>query len=159
MTMRNSRPLMLAYASFFVLAGCSSDSVAPAATIETTTFAPSLSVDLAAMTRTQAGVYRRDLVVGNGPVVARSQTLGVRYTGWLANGNQFDSNPAPKPVFSFRLGSGQVIAGWDDGIEGMRVGGRRQLIIPPGLGYGSSGSGPIPANAVLVFVVEVLSAQ
>lgn len=140
-------------------AGCSSDTAAPVATIEGTTFAAALNVDLAAMTRTEAGVYRRDLTVGTGAVVARSQILNVRYTGWLANGTEFDSNAPPKPIFVFQLGFGQVIAGWDDGVAGMQVGGRRQLIIPPALGYGRTGSGPIPGNAILVFTVEVVSAR
>lgn len=141
------------------LAACSTDTTAPAVPIEETTFAPSLNVNLAAMTRTQAGVYRRDLTVGTGAVVVRTQTLGVRYTGWLANGTQFDSNAAGGPLFTFRLGAGQVIAGWDDGLDGIRVGGRRQLVIPPALGYGAAGGGAIPRNAVLVFEVQVLSAQ
>jgi len=141
------------------LAACSTDATSPAASIEETTFAPSLNVNLTAMTRTQAGVYRRDLTAGTGAVVVRGQTLGVRYTGWLANGTQFDSNAGAGPLSNFRLGAGQVIAGWDDGLDGIRVGGRRQLIIPPALGYGASGNGPIPGNAVLVFEVQVVSAQ
>lgn len=141
------------------LAACSTDTTSPATSIEETTFAPSLNVNLAAMTRTQAGVYRRDLTAGTGAVVVRTQTLGVRYTGWLANGTQFDSNAGAGPLFNFRLGAGQVIAGWDDGLDGIRVGGRRQLVIPSSLGYGAAGNGPIPGNAVLVFEVQVLSAQ
>ncbi|MEO5580719.1 MAG: FKBP-type peptidyl-prolyl cis-trans isomerase [Gemmatimonadaceae bacterium] len=159
---RTLRPLALAltFAVPVMFAGCTSDTTAaPAATIEQTTFASALGVNLAAMTRTEAGVYRRDLVVGTGAEVVRAQNLSVRYTGWLANGTEFDSNPSPKPLFVFRLGSGQVIAGWDDGIAGMRVGGRRQLLIPPALGYGRGGNGAIPGNAVLVFNVEVVTAQ
>ncbi len=151
----------LAVALPAALTACGSDggTTAPAVSIEQTTFAPALNVNLAAMTRTQAGVYRRDLTVGTGAIVVRSQNLGVRYTGWLANGTQFDSNAGAGPLFNFRLGAGQVIAGWDDGLDGIRVGGRRQLIIPPALGYGASGNGPIPGNAVLVFEVQVVSAQ
>ncbi len=83
---------MLAVALPAALTACGSDgdTTAPAVSIEQTTFAPALNVNLAAMTRTQAGVYRRDLTVGTGAIVVRSQNLGVRYTGWLANGTQFD---------------------------------------------------------------------
>ncbi len=86
-------------------------------------------------------------------------TLSVNYTGWLYDpnaaenkGTQFDSGD-----FSFTLGAGQVIAGWDQGVLGMRVGGRRRMVIPPALGYGSSGQGPIPGDATLLFEVELLS--
>jgi FKBP-type peptidyl-prolyl cis-trans isomerase FkpA len=128
-------------------------------TIEETNFAASLGVDLAASTKTPSGVYYRDLVVGAGAVVAAGQQLTVHYTGWLANGTQFDSNVAGQVPFSFQLGTGGVIQGWDLGIPGMRVGGVRQLIIPPALGYGAAGNGDIPGNAILVFRVEVLTAQ
>jgi FKBP-type peptidyl-prolyl cis-trans isomerase len=83
----------------------------------------------------------------------------MRYVGSFADGKVFDSNPAPKPVFSFRLGSGQVIPGWDEGLVGMKVGGKRQLVIPPQLAYGPNDYGPIPGNSVLVFTVDALSAQ
>lgn len=151
--------LIIGIALPLALWACGDDTTSPAVSIEQTTFASSLNVNLAASTRTQAGVYRRDLTVGTGAVVVRGQNLGVRYTGWLANGTQFDSNAGANPIFTFRLGGGQVIAGWDDGLDGIRVGGRRQLVIPASLGYGAAGNGRIPGNAVLVFEVEVLSAQ
>ena len=142
------------------LAGCDdeAESTAPAAaTIETTTFAPSLGIDLGAAgwTRTASGLYYRTLSspAGTSATVANGQRVSVRYTGWLANGTQFESS-----TYTFVLGSGEVIAGWDQGIVGMRVGERRQLLIPPALGYGARANGPIPANSVLVFNVEVLSA-
>ena len=138
----------------------SSDSTGLAsATVEDATFASSLGVNLAASTRTTNGAYVRDLVVGTGAVVANGQSLNVKYTGWLANGTQFDSNASTSNLFNFTLGAGRVIAGWDQGIPGMRVGGKRQLLIPPALGYGAYGNGPIPGNAVLVFNVEVVSIQ
>jgi peptidylprolyl isomerase len=126
--------------------------------IETESFAPALDVNLSTSTRTVSGLYYRILAPSTAsgvPVTAVSgQRVSVRYTGWLANGRQFDSNTIP-----FTLGARQVIAGWDQGIAGMRVGERRQLIIPPALGYGAAGSPPdIPPNAVLVFNVELLSA-
>ena len=131
----------------------------PAVPIESTTFAPALGVDLANSTKTPSGLYYRDVAVGTGPALAAGQTVSMRYVGSFADGKVFDSNPAPKPPFSFRLGSGQVIQGWDEGLVGMKVGGRRQLIIPPTLGYGPNTYGPIPGNSVLVFTVDALGAQ
>ena len=128
-------------------------------TIEQTNFASSLGVDLAASTKTASGLYYRDVVVGSGAVVAAGQQLTVHYTGWLANGTQFDSNGPADTPYPFQLGTGAVIQGWDLGVPGMRVGGRRQLIIPPALAYGANGYGPIPGNAILVFMVEVVSAH
>jgi len=127
-------------------------------TIETTTFANSLGVNLAASTKTKDGEYYRDLVAGTAATVSAGQTLSVHYTGWLTNGAIFDTNLGAA-AFSFRLGAGQVIAGWDEGLVGARVGGTRQLVIPPALGYGASGYAQIPPNAILVFTVQVDSAQ
>ena len=127
-------------------------------TVENTPYSPSLNVDLGSSTRLANGEYIKDLVAGGGAAVAAGQTLGVHYTGWLADGTRFDTN-AGGAVFSFVLGGGRVIAGWDQGFAGAHVGGSRQLIIPPELGYGISGSGPIPPNAVLVFNVQIDSAQ
>lgn len=141
----------------FTLAACGGDTTAP--TIETATFAPSLGVDLAASTRLPSGMYTRDLAVGTGALVTSGQRLSMRYTGWLANGTQFDANAAPAAPFQFTLGAGGVITGWDQGVGGMRVGGRRQLVIPPSLGYGSQRVGPIPPNSILVFNVEIVAAQ
>jgi FKBP-type peptidyl-prolyl cis-trans isomerase FkpA len=106
-----------------------------------------------------------DLAVGTGATAIIGRVATVHYTGWLfdadkaeSKGSQFDSSIGGAP-YSFTLGVGQVIAGWDQGIPGMRVGGRRRLVIPPSLGYGSSGSGPIPGNRGLVFDVELLNVQ
>ena len=141
-----------------LLPGCGDESPT-AVPIEQTTFAPSLGVNLAASTKLPSGLYYRDITLGTGAVLASGQTVGMRYAGSLANGQEFDANPAPEPVFSFRLGSGAVIKGWDQGLVGMKVGGRRQLIIPPDLAYGPNDYGPIPGNSVLVFTVDALSAQ
>ncbi len=146
----------IAAAVSLTLAACSGDSIL---TIESATFAPSLGVDLAASTRLPSGMYIRDLVVGGGATVANGQSLSMRYAGYLIDGTSFDANAAPQAPFVFTLGAGAVIQGWDQGVAGMRVGGRRQLIIPPALGYGSSGTGPIPGNAILVFTVEVVAAS
>ena len=149
------RPLAIAAA--IIVAACSSEE--GATDIESTAFASSLGVNLAASTKTANGVYYRDIQVGAGATVANGQTLGMRYAGYLANGAQFDANQAPSAPFTFQLGASQVIDGWDEGIPGMKVGGRRQLVIPWQLAYGAAGYGPIPPNANLVFNVEVVSAQ
>src|SRR6185503_1550787 len=127
------------------------------ASIEQTNFASSLGVNLAASTKTANGTYYRDLVVGTGATVATGQTIAVRYTGWLANGTQFDSNTTKPDPLTFKVGSGAVILGFDDGLIGAKVGSQRQLIIPPSLGYGPYDYGPIPGNSVIVFKVEVIS--
>jgi FKBP-type peptidyl-prolyl cis-trans isomerase FkpA len=106
-----------------------------------------------------------DLRAGTGAEAQNGRRVTVNYTGWLYSasavdnkGSQFDTSAGRGP-FSFLLGAGQVIQGWDRGVIGMRVGGQRRLIIPPDLGYGSSGSGPIPGNATLVFDVELVTVQ
>lgn len=128
--------------------------------IDATNFAPFLGVDLAHSTKTASGLYYRDIIVGSGNVADSGDVLQVHYTGFLADGSVFDANTAGNVPFQFTLGVSSVIAGWQEGIRGMKVGGKRQLIIPPSLGYGSSGSasGTIPGNAVLVFSVDLVSA-
>ncbi|MFT4976067.1 MAG: hypothetical protein ACI8S6_001962 [Myxococcota bacterium] len=100
-----------------------------------------------------------ELLVGEGAVAESGRTVEVHYTGWLVDGRKFDSSLDRRQPFSFRLGAGQVIAGWDQGVAGMQVGGRRKLTIPPSLGYGRRGAGMIPANAVLIFEVELLGVR
>jgi peptidylprolyl isomerase len=106
---------------------------------------------------TPSGLQYIDLVEGTGATPAAGQTVFVHYTGTLQDGTKFDSSRDRNRPFSFTLGAGRVIRGWDEGISTMKVGGRRQLIIPPDLGYGARGAGGvIPPNATLVFDVELL---
>jgi FKBP-type peptidyl-prolyl cis-trans isomerase len=99
-----------------------------------------------------------DLAVGSGPLAQAGANVTVQYTGWLTDGTKFDSSRDRGTPFSFALGAGKVIQGWDQGVVGMKVGGRRKLIIPSDLGYGDSGfGGVIPPKATLVFIVEVVS--
>jgi FKBP-type peptidyl-prolyl cis-trans isomerase len=130
----------------------------PAATTSPT-FAPALGVDMATMTKTPSGLAYSDKKVGKGPVAKAGQNVSVQYTGWLPDGTKFDSSRDRNEPFGFPLGGGQVIKGWDEGVAGMRVGGRRLLVIPPDLGYGAPGSGPIPPNSILVFDVELLGVK
>jgi FKBP-type peptidyl-prolyl cis-trans isomerase FkpA len=106
---------------------------------------------------TASGVEYWDIVIGTGATAVSGKTVSVHYTGWLTDGRKFDSSVDRGKPIAFPLGAGRVIKGWDDGIVGMKVGGKRQLRIPPSLGYGIHGSGPIPPNAVLIFDVELLS--
>jgi FKBP-type peptidyl-prolyl cis-trans isomerase len=127
--------------------------------IATAKFDPALHVDLKSSTKTPSGLYYRDVTVGTGPVAAAGQQVALNYTGWLADGTQFDATKAGDPPLAFQLGTHRVIDGWDEGVAGMHVGGRRQLIIPPSLGYGQTTMGPIPPNSILVFTVDLISAQ
>ena len=149
----------LATLALLLLTGaCASGGALPAArSPESLPFASSLNVDFSKLTKTTSGLYFRDVEMGSGALVQRGQTVEVRYTGWLNNGVQFDQTAAGDKPISFRVGRLQVIKGWDEGIVGMRVGGKRQLVIPPDLGYGPDRKGIIPGDATLVFVIEVVS--
>lgn len=107
---------------------------------------------------TASGLKYVDLQEGIGAQPKTGQTVVVHYTGWLTTGVQFESSVGQTPL-SFRLGTGQVIKGWDEGLATMKIGGKRKLIIPPELGYGSKADGPIPGNATLIFDVELLNAN
>ncbi len=107
---------------------------------------------------TDSGLKYEDLVSGEGDEAKAGQMVTVHYTGWLENGQKFDSSKDRNDPFRFKLGAGQVIRGWDEGVAGMKIGGTRKLTIPANLGYGSRGAGGvIPPNATLIFDVELLA--
>jgi len=109
---------------------------------------------------TPSGLSYLDMTVGMGPQPQAGQRVTVHYTGWLENGTKFDSSIERGQPFTFVIGQGQVIKGWDEGVMAMKVGGKRKLIIPPHLGYGAQGAGGvIPPNATLIFEVDLLGIQ
>ena len=139
-----------------------------------TTLAAALAFTLTACNRDKApqaveatpvAFQKLDTAMGTGKEATPGTTAVVNYTGWLyvptapqQHGDKFDSSIGRGP-FSFRLGAGQVIRGWDEGVAGMKVGGKRTLIVPASMGYGADGAGPIPANANLIFDVELLDVK
>lgn len=133
---------------------------APVVTEVVAMYAPELDVDLEAMTVTDSGLHYAVLTEGEGDEAVSGKDVVVHYTGWLPNGTKFDSSRDRGEPFMFPLGAGSVIAGWEEGVAGMRVGGQRKLVIPPSLGYGAAGAGGvIPPNATLVFDVELLEVR
>ena len=118
-----------------------------------TTFDPSLKIHLDSMSRRPSGLYVQDLTTGNGAVAARGRSVVVRYTGWLPTGKQFDTGE-----ITVTLGQNKTIRAWEEGLLGMRVGGKRKLVVPPYLAYGNRAQGDlIPPNSVLIFEMEALS--
>jgi FKBP-type peptidyl-prolyl cis-trans isomerase FkpA len=105
-----------------------------------------------------SGLIIEEVIIGQGAAAQAGQRVTVHYTGWLTDGEKFDSSKDRDDPFQFSLGAGRVIKGWDEGVQGMQVGGTRKLTIPPALGYGTRGAGGvIPPNATLVFEVELIS--
>jgi peptidylprolyl isomerase len=161
---RLARRASVALALLVSAAACGSDSTTqPSGPSDpaTETYATALGVNISQMTKKSADLYIQDIVVGTGTeVAANGRIVRVTYTGWLANGTQFDSNVGGATL-TFTVGGSDpfnVIDGWDQGIAGMRVGGKRRLVIGSNLGYGPAGNPPkIPANATLVFDVELVS--
>jgi FKBP-type peptidyl-prolyl cis-trans isomerase len=130
--------------------------------IDCATLATGLTAAEPTLTTTASGLKYRDRTVGTGATAAAGQLVAVHYSGCLTTGVKFDENNDADTPLPFRVGANplQVIAGFDEGIRGMKVGGRRQLVIPPDLGYGAAGSPPaIPANATLVFTVDLVATQ
>jgi FKBP-type peptidyl-prolyl cis-trans isomerase len=111
--------------------------------------------------KTPSGLEYWDIRVGNGDVAKEGSHVRVHYTGWLTSGKKFDSSVDAGRPFDFTIGNGEVIKGWEEGVAGMRVGGKRQLRIPPNLAYGAEGTpgGPIPPNATLIFDIKLLQVQ
>ena len=123
-------------------------------------FNAELGVDTTKMTRAPAGFWYTDVAVGQGEEAVPGRTVTVHYTGWLPSGKKFDSSRDRGEPFAFTLGAGQVITGWDEGVKGMKPGGRRKLVLPPAMAYGEAGAPPdIPPGATLVFDVEVLKVE
>ena len=150
---RFGAPLLLIAAA---MSACGADEADVPSDPATETFAPALNVNIGSMTVKANGLWVQDLVVGTGLEAISGRQLNLTYTGWLTNGQQFDSGSIPSgsnPPLT--LGRGQVITGWDLGIVGMRAGGKRKLVIASPLAYGSSGQGDIGPNKTLVFDVTV----
>ena len=109
--------------------------------------------------KTDSGLQYWDIKLGLGPFAKAGDHVKVHYTGWLTSGKKFDSSVGGKP-FEFRIGNGDVIKGWEEGVVGMKIGGKRQLRIPPDLAYGNSGyPGAIPPNATLIFDIQLVAVQ
>ncbi|MBE0409913.1 MAG: FKBP-type peptidyl-prolyl cis-trans isomerase [Anaerolineales bacterium] len=114
------------------------------------------AVPTAQTTPPNGGWQIEDLVIGDGPAATNGNLVSVHYTGWLLDGTKFDSSLDRGQPFEFTIGEGQVIRGWEEGLVGMRAGGKRQLTIPPDMAYGAAGRGSIPPNATLIFEIELL---
>jgi peptidylprolyl isomerase len=128
-----------------------SDAVAAARKLGTPTTNP--------VVKTPSGLEYIDVSTGEGTPASAGQTVTVQYTGWLVNGQKFDSSVDRNQPFSFRLGAREVIPGWDEGVVGMTPNGVRKLIVPPALGYGGRAIGPIPPDSTLIFEVQLLKTQ
>jgi len=122
------------------------------------TFSPELEIDLAAMQVTPSGLYVQDLAEGVGPVARSTSLVTVHYVTWLSDGSVVDTSLGAEP-FTFRLGGSEVIRGWNQGIPGMKVGGRRKLVVRPGLGYGGRGNANVPPDATLVFELQLVDVR
>jgi FKBP-type peptidyl-prolyl cis-trans isomerase len=152
--MKTLTPLMALVAVAGIVGGagfsaCNKKTEGPAGTAATGAAAP------------QGGLMIEEVKAGEGAVATKGKTVSVHYTGKLTNGTKFDSSLDRGQPIEFMLGAGMVIKGWDQGIEGMKVGGKRKLTIPPELAYGARGTpgGPIPPNATLVFDVELVGVK
>lgn len=157
--MRRTRRLAVAILISGAIAGCGGSTEPTIPDIETTTFAPSLGIDLSLMTKTASGLYYRDLTVGTGTTATVGKTVSLYYNGYLVDGTQFDARTTGQSPYTVVVGAGAVIPGFDEGLRGMAPGGVRQIIIPPALAYGANGSGPIPPYAIIVFRLQVTAVQ
>ncbi len=149
--------IALALLATFVLAQSTARKKAAPAARPNTTAPTKVTGD---STKTPTGLEYWDIKLGTGPTAEKGQSVKVNYTGWLTTGKKFDSSVDSRRPFSFTLGAGEVIKGWDEGVAGMKVGGKRQLKIPSQLAYGEKGyPGVIPPNATLIFDVDLLGVQ
>lgn len=143
-------------------AGCGGNEgtvIPPARDPAELTYAPELAVDLASMTKSPTGLYWQDLYQGRGSLARSGRTVTVEYTMWLHDGVRVGSSADSGSPTSFLLGSSEILPAWNEGIEGMREGGRRKLVAPAGLAFGAAGSGAIPPNAALVMTLELLDVK
>jgi peptidylprolyl isomerase len=162
--MRPFRSLAIAAPALLFVACLGNDTLTnpdPGTPIDCETLATTLATSEPTLTTTASGLKYRDQVVGSGPTVAEGQTVAVHYSGCFTDGTKFDENNDADPAYLIKLGVDPIIAGFEEGLIGMRVGGRRQLVIPPALGYGSNPppQSGIPADAVLVFTIDVVATQ
>ena len=158
--MRITRIFFVSAAGLLALAGCELSETKPAAAPTRASANAEAAVDMTNAVTTKSGLKYVDTQVGTGASPQSGQVVTVHYTGRLADGTKFDSSLDRGQPFSFVIGTGQVIRGWDEGVATMKVGGKRRLIIPPQLGYGERGfSNIIPPNAVLHFDVELLDVR
>ena len=161
MRLRRLAAVLIPIAFTACLEGTTPTNPFPNIPIEQTTFAAGLDVNLAQSTKTATGLYFRDLTVGTGTTATGTSTISVYYAAYFANGQKFDEIASPSTPLVRTLGATppQLIEGWEEGIVGMKVGGTRQLIVPPELAYGSNGYLQVPPNAVLVFTVNLVNVQ
>lgn len=150
------KALLVAMMAITLASACTKKAAEPAATTQATTAAPATTAQTAA---TEVKVEMVDTVVGKGAEAVSGKNVTVHYTGTLKDGTKFDSSVDRKEPFTFTLGAGQVIKGWDQGLLGMKVGGKRKLTIPAELAYGANAVGAIPANSTLIFDVELLEVK
>ena len=161
MRLRRLAAVLLPLAFTACLEGTTPTNPFPNIPIEQTTFAAGLEVNLAQSTKTASGLYFRDITLGTGATATGTSTISVYYAAYFPNGQKFDEIISPSNPLVRTLGATpqQLIEGWEEGIVGMKVGGTRQLIIPPELAYGSQGYLQVPPNAVLVFNVSLVNVQ
>jgi FKBP-type peptidyl-prolyl cis-trans isomerase len=159
--------ILMAFLAAALLAGCNetAQKSEPSAASGTAASTPAPAEAAATQTggkvrKLASGLQIEDLAVGSGTMAEPGMNVSVHYTGWLTDGTKFDSSLDRNQAFQFQLGAGMVIRGWDEGVKGMRIGGKRKLTIPPDMGYGARGAGGvIPPNATLVFEVELLDVK